>query len=87
MDSGFGDRETDMQQRGIRCLGKRISLCNPCNEIKEATTENKWATKKRKITNKYNYWEIIMWKEKYMDKGGVNPTKKKFLKSMCNKHV
>ena len=29
-------------------MGKSRSHCNPCNERKEATTENKWATEKMK---------------------------------------
>ena len=43
--------------------------------------------KRGNITKKENHRVIVMWEEEYMEKGAVNPTKKKLLKSMWNKHV
>ena len=43
--------------------------------------------KRGKRTKKKCFWAIVMWEEEYTDVGAVNPTKKKLLKSMWNKHV
>ena len=43
--------------------------------------------KKGNRKEKENHWEIVMWEEEYMDKGAVNLSKQKLLKSMWNKHV
>ena len=47
-------------------------------EMKEKIQQQKinGQQKKGRRTNKENHWGIVMWEEKYMSEGGVNPTKK-----------
>ena len=68
-------------------FGKQISHCNPFNERKQGTTENKWATEKKERKQRKKHWENVTLEEEYMDEGGVNPTKQKLFKIKWDKHI